>query len=132
MQLLMPGFIWSSSFPPSELHLLIPFSLPNSKGGVIPVSEMCALLIKMHEILENAMSKLGSYVSTFLILLPGSIVKFGLHSSHFFRVSRTWVLLVRFAFIAIYTGLWHGPATVFHGFVSVSSPYERWQSQTQD
>ena len=32
-------------------------SLPNSEGGDIPVSEVCELLIKIHDILDNAVSK---------------------------------------------------------------------------
>ena len=43
----------------------------------------------------------------FLILLPGSLMRFGLHSSPFFTVSRIWFLLERLACMAILTGLWH-------------------------
>ena len=32
-------------------------SLPGSEGGAIPVHEVCELLIKIHDILDNAMSK---------------------------------------------------------------------------
>ena len=32
-------------------------SLSNSEGGVIPVSKVCELLIKVHDILANAVSK---------------------------------------------------------------------------
>ena len=32
-------------------------SLPNSEGGVIPVSEVQELLLKAHDILDNAVSK---------------------------------------------------------------------------
>ena len=32
-------------------------SLPNSEGGIIPVSEVCKLLLKVHDILTNAVSK---------------------------------------------------------------------------
>ena len=32
-------------------------SLPNSKGGIIPVSEVCELLLKVHNTLTNAVSK---------------------------------------------------------------------------
>ena len=32
-------------------------SLPDSEGGVIPVSELCELLIKVHDILDSAVSK---------------------------------------------------------------------------
>ena len=32
-------------------------SLPNSEGGVIPVSKVCEFLIKVHDILDNAVSK---------------------------------------------------------------------------
>ena len=49
--------IWSSSFLTSELPLLILFTLPNSERGVIPVSEVHELLNKVHDILENAVSK---------------------------------------------------------------------------
>ena len=31
--------------------------LPNSEGGVIPVSEVCELLFKVHNILDSAVSK---------------------------------------------------------------------------
>ena len=33
------------------------FSLPDSEGGVIPVSEVHELLIKVHDIPDNAVSK---------------------------------------------------------------------------
>ena len=32
-------------------------SLPNSEGRVIPVSEVCELLIKIHDVLDNNVSK---------------------------------------------------------------------------
>ena len=32
-------------------------SLPDSEGGVIPVSEVCELLLKVHDILDDAVSK---------------------------------------------------------------------------
>ena len=32
-------------------------SLPDSKGGVIPVSKVCELLIKVHDNLDNAVSR---------------------------------------------------------------------------
>ena len=33
------------------------FSLLDSEGGVIPVSEVCDLLLKVHDILDKAVSK---------------------------------------------------------------------------
>ena len=58
-----------------------------------------------------------------LILLPGSVVRSGLHISPFFTVSRMWFLLVRLACLAMYklvsgTGL----ATVLHRLVTVFFP----------
>ena len=47
----------SSSFLASEVPLLILFPVPNSEGGVIPVSEVHQLLIKVHNMLDNALSK---------------------------------------------------------------------------
>ena len=47
------------------------------------------------------------YFRTFLILLPGSIVKFGFHSCPIFSVSWTWFLLVWLVFMALHTSLWH-------------------------
>ena len=32
-------------------------SLPDAEGGVIPVSELCELLLKVHEILDKVVSK---------------------------------------------------------------------------
>ena len=32
-------------------------SVPDSEGGIIPVSEVCELLLKVHKILDNAVSK---------------------------------------------------------------------------
>ena len=32
-------------------------SLPNAEGGVIPVSEVCELLLNIHDILDKAVSK---------------------------------------------------------------------------
>ena len=31
-------------------------SLPDSEGGIIPVSEVCDLLLKVHDILDKAVS----------------------------------------------------------------------------
>ena len=45
--------------------------------------------------------ELSLYVSTFLILLPGSIVRYGLLSSPFFMILRVWFLLVRHACMAL-------------------------------
>ena len=68
-------------------------SLLDSEGGVIPVSEVHELLIKIHDILDNAVSKWVCnsvhILAHVLILLPGSVVKLGLHISHSFPVSRT-------------------------------------------
>ena len=33
------------------------FTLPNSEGGVIPVFKVCELLLKVHDILNSAVSK---------------------------------------------------------------------------
>ena len=41
-----------------------------------------------------------------LILFPGSIIRFGLHSSLFFTVSGMWFLLVRLACMGILIGVW--------------------------
>ena len=38
-------------------HVDTLFSLPNSEGGIIPVSEVCELFLKVHDILDNAVSK---------------------------------------------------------------------------
>ena len=54
--LLMPLLALSSSFPASGLPLLILFPLPNYEGGVISVSEVCELPLKVHDILDNAVS----------------------------------------------------------------------------
>ena len=55
------GFIfWAgySSFLTSRVALVETISsLPDFEGGVIPVSEVCELLIKAHDILDNAVSK---------------------------------------------------------------------------
>ena len=81
------------------------YSLPNSEGGFIPVSEVCELLIKFHDILDNTVFKqVGNsthILAMCLILLPDSIMRSGLYSSPFFMVSRMWFLLVRFAFMAM-------------------------------
>ena len=33
------------------------FSLPSAEGGIIPMSEVCELFLKVHEILDKAVSK---------------------------------------------------------------------------
>ena len=80
-------------------------SLSNSEGGVIPLSKVCELLIKVHDILDNAVSnELGTHLIFYhmcLILLPGSIMRSGLHSSPFFMVSKMWFLIVRLAYMAV-------------------------------
>ena len=81
----------------TSLVLVDTFSSPqDSEGGVIYVSEVWGFHTKINDIIDIAMSKW-----MFLILLPGSVLKFGLLSSPFFTVSRTWFLIVRLAFMAI-------------------------------
>ena len=53
----MPLSTWSSSFLTSELPLLILFTLYQIPGRIIPVSDVCELLIKVHDILYNTVSK---------------------------------------------------------------------------
>ena len=102
--------------------------------GVISILGVHELLTKIHDILDNCCFKTGwedsSYFSTFLIMLPGPVVKFGLHSFNFFTVSRTQFLLVRLTFMAIYVS-GTGSATFFLGIISAFSCNE-WQSQTKD
>ena len=58
-------------------------SLPGSEGGIIPVSEVHELLLKVHDILDNAVSKqigtLACILAHVLILFPGSVMRSGLH-----------------------------------------------------
>ena len=68
-------------------------SLPEAEGDVIPVSEVHELLLQIHGILDKAVSKrVGNsaciLAHLFIILFPGSIVRFGLHSSLFSTVLR--------------------------------------------
>ena len=55
--LIMPLLTQSNSSPTSELPFLILFPLPDSEGGIIPVSKVCDLLLKVHDILDKAVSK---------------------------------------------------------------------------
>ena len=41
----------------SHLRVALANTLPDSEGGVIPVSRVCELFIKVHDILDNAVSK---------------------------------------------------------------------------
>ena len=59
MQLLIPLWIWGSLFPIPELPLLIPLPLQDSDGGVIPAAEVHEFLTKIHDVLDNAISKWG-------------------------------------------------------------------------
>ena len=99
--------------------------LPNSEGGVRTVSKVHELLLKVHDILDNAVSKqVGNFAHILghvLILLPGSVKRSGLHSSLFFTLSRKWFFLVRLVCMAVSTGLWHRPEQVLHGIVSLFS-----------
>ena len=72
-------------------------SLPDSEGVVIPLSEVCELLLKIHDTLGQCCVQTSwefcLYLSTCVfILLPGNVVVSGLHSSPFFTVSRMWFL----------------------------------------
>ena len=53
----MPLLTQNSSFLTSDLLLLILVPLPNSKGGVTTVYKVHELLIKISDILDNAVSK---------------------------------------------------------------------------
>ena len=68
-------------------------SLQGSDGEVTPFSEVCELLTKIHDILGNALSKGGCntacILTYFKILLLGSIMKSGIHTSPFFTIFRT-------------------------------------------
>ena len=83
----------------------------DSEGEVIVVSEMCELPTKTHDILDNAMKKwvgdMACIVAHFLILLSCIVLKFGLHSFPFFTVSVKQFLLVRLAFMVVYTEFWY-------------------------
>ena len=47
---------WSNSSLSSRLVDALP-SLPEAEGGVIPVSEVHKLLLRIHDILDRAVSK---------------------------------------------------------------------------
>ena len=78
---------------------------PDSEGGVIPVPEVCELLIKVHDILDNAVSKQVGNSAHILVHVfnsaPGSIMRSGSHSSPFFTVTGMCFLLVRPACMAV-------------------------------
>ena len=69
------------------------------------MSEVHELLLKVHDILDKAVSNMMETVLifqyTYLILLPGSIMRSGIHRSPFFMVLLIWFLLVRLACVAI-------------------------------
>ena len=65
--LLLPLLTWSSSFLASELPSLILFPLPDSEQGVILVSEVHELLTKVHDILDNVVSKWDGNVAHILV-----------------------------------------------------------------
>ena len=82
-------------------------SIKDSDREVIPVQEVLELLAFM---LFWTMLYLKKYWNTphlFLILLPGSIVKSGLHSIPFFTILRTLLLLGKLAIMAALNDLWH-------------------------
>ena len=66
-------------------------SLPDSEGGIIPVSEVRELLLKVHNILDNAVSKQVGNSTHILAHVFNSFSRqhweSGLHSSLFFTVS---------------------------------------------
>ena len=67
---------------------------------------MYELLIKIHDILDNAVTKqVGNtaHLVASLFLLPGSIVKTGPHISYFFTILRTLFLLVKLVFMTTIT-----------------------------
>ena len=78
----------------SHLHVALVdtlSSLPQAEGDVIPVSEVCELLLWIHGILAKAVSKRvgnSTHILAHLILFPGSILRFGLHTFLFSTVLR--------------------------------------------
>ena len=80
-------------------------SLPDTEGGVIPVSEVHELPIKGYDILDNAVSKWVGISAHILahVFNSASREQHEVWASHFpfFMVSRTWFLLVRLACVAM-------------------------------
>ena len=80
-------------------------SLPNSEGGVIPVSELHELFIKVHDILDNAVSKQVGNSTHILAHVFNSVSRqhheVWASQFPFFMVSRMWFFSVRLACMAI-------------------------------
>ena len=71
---------------------IIPLQGPD--GGIIAASEVYELHTRIHDILDSPI--VFKYI--FSILLPGSVVRTGLHSFPFFTAFTTLLLLERLAF----------------------------------
>ena len=88
-------------------------SLPDADGCVIPVSEVCELLLKIHDILDKAVSKPVGNSACILANLFNSVSRqhCEVWTSQFpiFTVLGMWFLLVRLTCMTILIGLWHRP-----------------------
>ena len=99
-------------------------SLQDPERGVISVSEVHELLTKIHEILDSAMSKWVGNTTSILahVFNSASRQHHELLASQFpflHSVIGT-VLLLRLAFVATKTGLWHRLSTSFSwGYLSL-------------
>ena len=86
-------------------------SLPEAEGDVIPVSEVHELLLRIHYILDKAVSKQVGNSVCILAHLFNSVFRqhHEVWASQFlfFTVLRRRFLLVRLACMAILIGLWH-------------------------
>ena len=110
--LLMPLLTWSNSSLTSELPLPILFPLYPILREELYLCPKCMNCFSRFMTVWTMLcpNELGTQLVFYhmcLILLPGSIMESGLHSSLFFTDSRIWFLLVRLVCMAISAGLWH-------------------------
>ena len=101
-------------------------SLPNSEGGIIPVSEVHELLLRVHDILDSAVSKQVGNSTHILAHVFNSVSRQHLEvwASQFpFLHSLRDVIPPSEACLCglINWSLAQAPAAVFYGFVSVFS-----------
>ena len=95
----------SNSSLTSRLPLLILFF------HIIPVSEVCELLLKVHNILDIAVFKQVGNSTHILVHVFNPVTRqhceVWASQFPFLHSLGMWFLLVRLAFMAIFTGLWH-------------------------